>query len=101
MIAVISSGSKQYIVEKGQTISVELLTNKKSVEFNPLLVIDGDKVHIGKPTLENAKVTADVIEEAKKDDKVMVLKYKPKKRQKTLRGHRQNQTVLQISSIKV
>lgn len=51
MIAIIESGSKQYMVEKGQTIEVELIKAEKEIEFKPLLIIDGDKVHIGKPTL--------------------------------------------------
>ena len=101
MIAVISSGSKQYIVEKGQQIAVELLTNKDKVEFKPLLVIDGDKVHIGKPLLENANVSANVIEQTKKSEKVTVLKYKAKKRQKKIHGHRQVHTVLEIKSISI
>jgi large subunit ribosomal protein L21 len=101
MIAVIESGSKQYLVEKGQKIEAELLNpNKDTVEFQPLLVIDGDNIKVGKPAVENAIVKAKVVEADVKSDKVKVLKYKAKKRQKTLTGHRQRHTVLEITEIK-
>lgn len=100
MLAVIESGSKQYLVEKGQTIQVELLSEEKTIKFDPLLVIDGDKVHVGKPTVENAVVTAQVGEQNVKGKKITVLKYKPKKRQSTKTGHRQHYTELTITNIK-
>ena len=101
MIAVIESGSKQYLVEKGHKIEAELLhPNKDTVEFQPLLVIDGDNIKVGKPTVENAIVKAKVVEADVKSDKVKILKYKAKKRQKTLTGHRQRHTVLEITEIK-
>ena len=101
MIAVIESGSKQYMVEKGHKIETELLhSDKDVVEFQPLLVIDGDKIQVGKPKLENATVKAKIVEADVKGDKVKVLKYKAKERQKTLTGHRQRKTVLEITEIK-
>lgn len=101
MIAVIESGSKQYMVEKGHKIETELLKSEKdTIEFKPLLVIDGDNVVVGKPLVENASVKAKIVEADVKADKVKVLKYKPKKRQKTLTGHRQRHTVLEITEIK-
>ncbi len=101
MIAVIEAGAKQYLVEEGQTIETELVGDDKTMEFTPLLVIDGDKVQVGKPTVTGAKVTAEVTEADQKADKVKVLKYKAKKRQKTLTGHRQHQSVLTIKKISV
>jgi large subunit ribosomal protein L21 len=101
MIAVIETGSKQYMVEKGQKIETELLHAEKDViEFQPLLVIDGDKIQVGKPTIENATVKAKIVEADVKGDKVKILKYKAKKRQKTLTGHRQRKTILEITEIK-
>lgn len=101
MIAVIETGSKQYMVEKGHKIEAELLhSDKDIVEFKPLLVIDGDNIQIGKPNVENASVKAKVIEADVKTDKVKVLKYKAKKRQKTLTGHRQRKTIIEITEIK-
>ena len=100
MIAVIESGSKQYLVEKGHKIEAELLHSEKdTVEFQPLLVIDGDSIKVGKPTVENAVVKAKIVEADVKSHKVKILKYKAKKRQKTLTGHRQRHTVLEITEI--
>ena len=101
MIAVIESGSKQYLVEKGHQIEAELLhSDKDTVEFQPLLIIDGDSIKVGKPTVENAVVKAKIVEADVKADKVKILKYKAKKRQKTLTGHRQRHTVIEITDIK-
>lgn len=101
MIAVIESGSKQYMVEKGHKIEAELLhAEKDTVEFQPLMVIDGDKIHVGKPKVENAIVKAKITEADIKADKIKVQKYKAKKRQRTITGHRQRHTVLEITEIK-
>ncbi len=100
MIAVIESGSKQYMVEKGHTIEVELLKEEKNIEFKPLLIIDGDKVHIGKPVLESGIVKATIADKSVSGEKIQVLKYKAKKRQSTKTGHRQKYTVIKIIDIK-
>ncbi len=100
MIAIIESGSKQYMVEKGQTIEVELIKAEKEIEFKPLLIIDGDKVHIGKPTLASATVKANIATDPVKGEKIQVLKYKPKKRQATRTGHRQKFSAITITEIK-
>ena len=101
MIAVIESGSKQYMVEKVHRIETELLhSDKDVVEFQPLLVIDGDDIMVGKPKVENATVKAKIVEADIKGEKIRVLKYKAKKRQKTLTGHRQRKTILEITEIK-
>ena len=99
MIAVIEAGSKQYIVEKGQTIQTELVGDVESIEFKPLLLIDGDKIQVGKPTLESAVVKATVAKDIVKGDKVVILKYKAKKREHTLTGHRQHYSKIKITSI--
>lgn len=89
------------MVEKGHKIEAELLSAPKdTVEFQPLLVIDGDKIHVGKPKVENAVVKAKITEVDVKGDKIKVQKYKPKKRQRTITGHRQRHTVLEITEIK-
>lgn len=97
--AVILTGGKQYVVSEGDEIAVELLKADKTVEFEPLLVIDGDKTSVGTPTVKGAKVTANVVEQAAKADKVMAIRYKAKKRVHTVRGHRQQQTVIKIAKI--
>ncbi len=99
MLAVIQAGSKQFLVEEGQTIRTEKVGTDQEMVFEPLLVIDGDKVSIGTPKVTGAKVIATVDTEDEKDKKVMVLKYKAKKRQKTMHGHRQHFSVLTITKI--
>jgi large subunit ribosomal protein L21 len=98
--AVIQTGGKQYIVEVGQELKVELLnSDSKTVTFEPLLLLDDDKVQIGSPTLANTKVVADVIEANVQSDKVTSIRYKAKKRVRTVRGHRQRKAILKIKSI--
>jgi large subunit ribosomal protein L21 len=99
MLAVIQAGSQQFLVEPGQTITTELLGEDKTVTFEPLMVIDGDNISVGTPSVSGAKVVASVKVADQKTDKVQVLKYKAKKRQKTMHGHRQRQTVLVIDKI--
>jgi large subunit ribosomal protein L21 len=98
--AVIQTGGKQYIVSEGETLSVELLKEAgKSVDFEPLLVLDGEKVQIGAPSVAKAIVSADIVSADVQADKVTSIRYKAKKRVHTVRGHRQHQTVLKITKI--
>ncbi len=98
--AVIATGGKQYLVTEGETIEVELLhADGKSVSFEPLLVIDGEQVSVGTPVVEKTKVTAEVVEQEVKDDKVTAIRYKAKKRVHKVHGHRQLHTVIKISKI--
>jgi len=99
--AVIRTGGKQYLVSEGETLSVELLkVDKKSVSFEALLVIDDQKISVGTPLLSGVSVSADIIDEDKQQDKVTSIRYKPKKRVHTVRGHRQRLTVIKIKTIK-
>ncbi len=98
--AIISTGGKQYVVKEGETLNVELLKAVgKSVDFEPLLTIDGDNIQIGMPTLPKAKVSAEVVELDIQADKVTAIRYKAKKRVHKVRGHRQHHTVLKITKI--
>jgi large subunit ribosomal protein L21 len=98
--AVISTGSKQYLVAEGETLNVELIKDAaKTVSFVPLLVIDGETAQVGAPTVDKAKVTAEVVEGDVQADKVTSIRYKAKKRVHKTRGHRQHQTVLKITKI--
>lgn len=100
--AIIATGGKQYLVAEGQTLEVELLKQAgKTAEFAALLVIDGDKTTVGTPEVKGAKVVADVVEAEVKTDKVTSIRYKAKKRVRTVRGHRQLKTQLKIKSISV
>jgi large subunit ribosomal protein L21 len=98
--AVIATGGKQYLVTEGETLEVELLhTDDKKVTFEPLLVIDGDTVTVGTPSVEKAKVTAEVVADEVKADKVTSIRYKAKKRVHKVRGHRQRHTHIKITTI--
>ena len=101
MYAVIETGGKQYKVEKGDTIKIELFDAEKDITFsNVLLVVDDGKVEIGTPYVAQAKVKAKVIEHGKAD-KVIVFKYKNKINYRRKRGHRQPFTKVQIEDIKI
>jgi large subunit ribosomal protein L21 len=98
--AVIATGGKQYLVTEGEILNIELLkADKPKVSFDALLVIDGDKITVGAPLVDKVKVNADVLEADKQADKVTSIRYKAKKRVKTVRGHRQHQTIIKIASI--
>ncbi len=99
--AIIETGGKQYRVTPGQTIDVERLdvAEGNMVELDRVLLIaDGDKVTVGTPTVEGARVTATSQGEGK-GRKVIVLKYKPKVRYRKKTGHRQLYTRLAIDDI--
>lgn len=98
--AIIQTGSKQYVVQEGDTVAVELIKDAgKTVSFDTLLLIDGDSVSVGAPLVDKVKVTADVVEADKQAEKVTSIRYKAKKRVHTVRGHRQHQTILKITKI--
>jgi large subunit ribosomal protein L21 len=98
--AVIQTGGKQYLVTEGETISIELLKDvQKTVDFDALLTIDGEKTLVGNPLVPKAKVSAELIEADIQSDKVTSIRYKAKKRVHKVRGHRQHQTTLKISKI--
>lgn len=99
--AVVKIGGKQFIVTEKETLTVDLLPEgTKELTLDALLVIDGDKTTVGTPTVKDVKVTAKVIEEAFKGDKVQYIRYKAKKRVHKLNGHRQSHSKIEISSIK-
>lgn len=98
--AIIATGGKQYLVAEGETLEVELLNQEgKTANFEPLLVIDGDKTTVGTPLVKGVKVTADIVEAEVKADKVTAIRYKAKKRVHKVRGHRQRHTLVKIKKI--
>ncbi len=99
--AIIETGGKQYRVTPGQTIDVERLdvAEGNTVELDKVLLIaDGDKVTVGTPTVDGAKVVATSQGEGKAK-KIIVFKYKPKVRYRKKTGHRQLYTRLVIDRI--
>ncbi|MDA1337662.1 MAG: 50S ribosomal protein L21 [bacterium] len=100
-IAVIKTGGKQYIVHPGQKIKIEKLPTKEGDEvvFDDVLLIDnGEKTEIGTPTIKGATVKGKLLKQAKAK-KVIVFKFKAKKREKTKKGHRQLYSEIEILAI--
>ncbi len=103
MYAIIKTGGKQYKVKEGQMIKVEKLDAEKGekVKFERVLQYsDNDGYQFGKPYLDGAEVSGKVIEQDK-NKKVVVLKYKPKRRYYKKTGHRQPYTKVLIENINV
>jgi large subunit ribosomal protein L21 len=101
MYAVIETGGKQYRVEVGSVLEVEYLDAEPGGSITldrVLLVADGDEAAIGRPLVEGASVSAEVVRQARAD-KVVVFKYRPKARRRVKKGHRQDLTVLRVSDI--
>lgn len=98
--AVIECGGVQYIVAEGDTITVNFLNETgKSVDFAPVMIVDGKDSVVDAGKLKASKVTASVEESELKGEKVIALRYKAKKRVHTRRGHRQKLTKLKITKI--
>jgi large subunit ribosomal protein L21 len=101
MYAVIETGGKQYRVEVGTELEIELLEEGagETVAFERvLLVADGDAASIGRPVVANASVSAEVLRRDR-GEKLISFKYRPKARRRVKKGHRQELTVVRISDI--
>jgi large subunit ribosomal protein L21 len=103
MYAVIETGGKQYRVELGSKVQVDRLPASpgETIRFDRvLLVADGDEATIGRPLVDGAVVTADVLGQDR-GEKIVVFKYRPKARRRVKKGHRAELTTLRISDITV
>jgi large subunit ribosomal protein L21 len=103
MQVVIATGGKQYLVKEGDIIRVEKLDQEKGkkVEFDQVLMVEKDGEHIiGRPLVEKAKVVAKILKQDKAK-KIIVFKYKSKKRYRKKTGHRQLYTEILIEKIKI
>ena len=102
LFAIVEISGKQYKVQEGDIVFVdrlEELEEGKSTTFDKVLFIsDGDKTTVGTDTVKGAKVKATVVGHGKAK-KVVVFKYKPKKNERKVRGHRQPYTKIQIEKI--
>jgi len=101
MFAVIKSGGRQYKVSVGQTLEVNRLPveDGEQVHFNEVLLIsDANNTMIGTPIVENTTVLATAIKQGR-GEKLIVFRYKPKKRIRHRKGHRQELTILTIDDI--
>ena len=103
MYAVVKSGARQYRAEVGDTILVERISAQVGEQLeleDVLLVADGERVEIGQPAVEEAKVLATVVAQ-EKGPKVRIFKYHPRKRYRKRGGHRQQYTRLRVDEIVV
>ena len=101
MYAVIRTGGKQYRVSSGEKLKIEQLpaqVGSQVVIDQVLMVADGDKVSIGTPLVQGAKVQATVVGHGR-GDKVRIFKLRRRKNSKRQAGHRQNYTEIQIDEI--
>src|SRR5690242_12869056 len=97
--AVIATGGKQYLVSENEELNIEKLPAAPKASFEALLVINGDKISLGKPTVTGVKVNAEILEQVVKAPKVTAIRYKAKKRVHKVRGHRQKLTRIKITKI--
>jgi large subunit ribosomal protein L21 len=103
MYAVIETGGKQYRVEVGTELEVELLEAEPGDSITidrVLLVADGDESSIGTPVVADAAVEAEVVRRDR-GEKLISFKYRPKARSRVKKGHRQHLTVLRITDVKL
>jgi large subunit ribosomal protein L21 len=101
--AIVEDGGKQYKAVEGNTIEVDRFDAEVGEQVDlerVLLVVDGEEVSVGKPVVEGVKVQATVVAQVK-GPKLIVFRYKPKKRIRVKTGHRQKYTRLQIDTIAV
>ena len=102
MYAIIESCGRQYKVSEGDVVFFEKLDVEegKEVTFDKVvLVSDGKDVKVGTPYVKDAKVAGSVVKQGK-SKKIIVYKYKAKKNQRRIQGHRQPYTKVEIKSIK-
>jgi large subunit ribosomal protein L21 len=103
MYAVIVTGGKQYRVEVGTELEVELLDVEPGQAITidkVLLVADGDESAIGRPLVADAAVSAEVVRQTR-GEKLISFKYRPKARSRVKKGHRQELTVLRITDVRL
>ncbi len=101
MYAVVATGGKQYKVEEGEVLRCEKLAGEigDEVVFDQVLMVsDGEDVRIGQPVVEGATVKGSIVEQGK-HKKIIVFKYKRRKRYRRKQGHRQPFTAVKISAI--
>jgi large subunit ribosomal protein L21 len=101
MFAVLKTGGKQYKVQAGDVLRVELIAAAAGdkVQFNEVLMIGGDKPVLGAPLVKGAAVQAEVIDDIKADKVITFVKRRRKHSSKRTRGHRQKLTLLRVTDI--
>ena len=103
MYAIIESGGKQRRVSQGALVTLEKIDGEagSQVELSKvLLVADGDQVRVGTPYLQGARVMTEIVRQGR-GPKITVFKFKRRKRYRRTQGHRQAQTTVRITEIRV
>lgn len=101
MYAIVQTGGKQYRVQPGEVLQVESLPGKagETVELKQVCLVHGDKgLQIGKPWVDKAKVTAEIVEQGRTRS-IMIFKKHRRKNYRRTKGHRQGFTQLRITAI--
>lgn len=101
MYAVVNTGGKQYKVQMGETLRIEKIPGEvgAQVTFDKVLMVaDGENVRVGQPLLEKAAVQASIVEQDRAK-KIIIFKYKRRKRYRRKQGHRQPYTAIRIDGI--
>jgi len=101
MYAIVNTGGKQYKIQQGDVLRVEKIPGEvgSPVSFDKVLMFsDGENVNIGRPVLDNVAVKGHIVDQGK-GKKIIVFKYKRRKRYRRKLGHRQQYTEIKIDSI--
>ncbi len=101
MYAIINSGGKQYKIQKGEILRVEKISGEigNPISFDRVLMFsNGEDVRIGRPLLDNVVVQGHILEQGK-SKKILVFKYKRRKKYRRKQGHRQQYTAVKIDGI--
>jgi large subunit ribosomal protein L21 len=101
MYAIVNTGGKQYKVRQGDILRVEKISGELGslVSLDRVLMFsDGENVRIGQPILDDIAVKGHIVEQGK-SKKIIVFKYKKRKRYRRKQGHRQQYTAIKIDSI--
>jgi large subunit ribosomal protein L21 len=103
MYAIVEVLGKQYKMAEGAVMDIDrMAVEGKTVSFDRVLLVANDKeIKVGKPTVENVKITATVIDNNAKGDKLIVFKWKRRKMYRRKRGHRQKYTKIKITKIEI
>lgn len=101
MFAVLKTGGKQYKVQAGDVLRVELLAANAGdkVQFNEILMLGGDTLTVGAPFVAGAAVQAEVIDTIKADKVITYHKRRRKHSSQRTRGHRQQLTLLRVTEV--
>ena len=102
MYVIVEIQGQQFKVEEGQTLYVHHIKDVEggqSVEFEKVLLVDNGTITVGTPTVEGAKVVAEIVSPRIKGDKVLVFHKRRRKGYRKLRGHREQFTEIQVKQI--